>query len=83
MDREHPAATRDEAFGPVLPRTRLFTLRVWKADVPGGTEYRGHVRDVTSGAWRNFRDWSDAQSFVIAQVDEQEQSRLPPTEGDA
>jgi hypothetical protein len=50
----------------------LFLVRLWRAEVAGGAEYRGSVRDVTSGAWRNFRDWSDAQAFVMEQVEEHE-----------
>jgi hypothetical protein len=35
-------------------------------------EYRGNVRDISSGATRNFRTWSDVADFMMAQVDENE-----------
>jgi len=38
--------------------------------VAGGAEYRGSVRDISSGAWRNFRDWSDVSAFMLTQVEE-------------
>jgi hypothetical protein len=30
------------------------------------------VRNVTSGAHRSFRDWSDLIGFLVAQLDEDE-----------
>ena len=53
-------------------RSRLFTVRLWKEKVAGGWEYRGSVRDVVSGAYRNFRDWSDLAAFMIACWEEDE-----------
>ncbi len=53
-------------------RSQLFTVRLWKEKVDGGWEYRGSVRDVVSGAFRNFRDWSDLAAFVTEQVEEDE-----------
>ncbi|HUG16712.1 MAG TPA: hypothetical protein VMM78_17030 [Thermomicrobiales bacterium] len=57
------------------PRTHLFSLRLWRVDTPTGAEYRGSVRDVVNGAWRHFRDWSDAQSFIVERVEECERER--------
>jgi hypothetical protein len=48
-------------------RSQLFTVRI-RAE---GTEWRGSVRDVASGAFRNFREWSDLTSFLAAQVEEE------------
>lgn len=51
-------------------RSRLFTVRLWKERVDGGWEYCGSVRDVVSGAFRNFRDWPDLAAFMIEQAEE-------------
>lgn len=81
MDHDR-TMTRAEAQSQTRPRTHLFALRLWKVEVPGGSEYRGSVRDVASGAWRHFRDWSDVQAFVIEQVDEHEDDRTLAENGD-
>jgi hypothetical protein len=51
-------------------RSRLFTVRLWKEVFPDGAEYRGSVREVVSGAYANFRDWSDLAAFMVARVEE-------------
>jgi len=53
-------------------RSQLFTVRLWKEKVDGGWEYRGSVRDVVTGAFRSFRDWSDLAAFMIERVEEDE-----------
>ncbi|HSL00468.1 MAG TPA: NAD(P)H-binding protein [Rubrobacteraceae bacterium] len=53
-------------------RSHLFTVRVWKEEAADGSEYRGSVREVASGAFRNFRDWSDLPTFMIERVEEYE-----------
>jgi hypothetical protein len=53
-------------------RSHLFTVRMWSAPVADGSEHRGSVRDVASGAFRNFREWSDLTSFLAARLDEAE-----------
>lgn len=58
--------------GAARPRSFLFTVRLWKQPVAGGSEYRGSVREVISGANRNFRDWSELTSFLMAQLEEDE-----------
>lgn len=58
---------------------RLFTVRLWREEVAGGPEYRGSVRDI-SGAFRNFRDWSDLTAFMIARLEEDENARAGRTE---
>jgi hypothetical protein len=62
-------------------RSLLFAVRLWREDVAGGPEYRGSVRDVVSGAFRNFRDWSDLAAFMVARVEEDEGARPGPTDG--
>jgi hypothetical protein len=52
------------------PRSHLFTVRLWKVEMAHRSEYRGSVRDVISGAFRNFRDWSDLAAFMIEWVEE-------------
>jgi hypothetical protein len=54
------------------PRSQLFTVRLWKEDVAGRSEYRGSVRDVVSGGFRSFRDWSDLVAFMIEQMEKDE-----------
>jgi hypothetical protein len=52
------------------PRSMRFAIRLWQEDVGDGTEYRGSVRDVVSGAFRSFRSWSDLTAFMVAQMEE-------------
>jgi len=52
------------------PRSRLFTVRLWHEPGAGGAEWRGTVRDVVSGAFRGFRDWSGLTAFLAARLDE-------------
>jgi hypothetical protein len=72
MDTDRPEAEQRRQAAESRPRSRLFLVRLWKVEGCGGVEYRGSVRDVVSGAWLHFRDWSDAQSFVTQQVDQHE-----------
>lgn len=51
-------------------RSRLFTVRIWTEAVEGDGEHRGTVRDVASGAYRNFQRWSDLASFLAEQLQE-------------
>ncbi len=52
-------------------RSRLFTVRIWTEAVGGGLEHRGSARDVESGAFRSFREWSELTSFLAARMDEE------------
>jgi hypothetical protein len=61
-------------------RSQLFTVRLWKEEVAGGPEYRGSVRDVVSGAFRNFRNWSDLAAFMIERVEEVEPGHIDQRE---
>jgi hypothetical protein len=65
----------DEAHTRTRPRSCLFTVRLWKEDIAGGTEYRGNVRDITSGGFRNFRDWSELAAFMCARLEANERAR--------
>ena len=58
----------------VRPRSHLFAVRLWKEDLAGGSEYRGNVREVVSGAFRSVRNWSDLVAFMIERVEEYEES---------
>jgi hypothetical protein len=55
---------------PLPPRAHLFTVRLWKEEVDGGSEYRGSVRDVACGAFRAFRRWPDLTEFMVARIEE-------------
>ena len=63
------------------PRSRLFAVRLWKEAADDEPEYRGSVRDVVSGAFRNFRDWSDLTAFMVARVEEDENALLMQPKG--
>lgn len=52
-------------------RSRVFTVRIWSEAVEDGSEHRGNVRDVATGAFRNFREWSDLTAFLSAQIKEE------------
>ena len=59
------AGEREDDRGP-----RLFTVRIWSERVGGGVEHRGSVRAVKTGAFRNFREWSDLTSFLAQNLGE-------------
>ena len=48
--------------------SRLFTVRIWSEPIDGLPEYRGRVRDVASGAFTAFRDWTHLTSFLAEQL---------------
>jgi hypothetical protein len=48
---------------------RLFAVRLRKEDLTSHSEYRGTVRDVVTGAFRGFREWSDLVAFMVANVE--------------
>lgn len=60
----------DEAVKTAQPAARLFSVRLWKEELAGGGEYRGSVRDVTTDAFRGFRDWSDLVAFMVARLEQ-------------
>jgi hypothetical protein len=42
-----------------VPRSHLFTVRLWPEDLgEGRSEWRGRVEHVLSGQTRYFRDWA-------------------------
>jgi hypothetical protein len=51
-------------------RTQLFTVRIWLEGTGDAAEYRGEVRNVVSGAFRGFRDWSELTDFMVARLHE-------------
>jgi hypothetical protein len=62
-------------------RSQLFSVRLWKEEVAAGSEYRGSVRDVISGAFLNFRDWSDLAAFMVGRLEEDEVAQAERSEG--
>jgi hypothetical protein len=56
--------------------SQVFTVRIWSEVIDEGSEHRGSVRNVASGAFRNFREWSDLTSFLDAQIE----SEPPPSQ---
>lgn len=52
-------------------RSRVFTVRIWEEAVGDAIESRGNVREVTSGAFCNFREWSDLATFLAARMKEE------------
>lgn len=71
---------RDDRVTPVDPGARLFAVRLWKEQLAGGSEYRGSVRDVTTDAFRGFRDWSDLVAFMVARLEQDESARVARAE---
>jgi hypothetical protein len=67
MARPESIEETPDAAGRAAP---LFAVRLWKEELCGGSEYRGIVRDVTSGAFRSFRDWSDLVAFMVARIEQ-------------
>jgi len=67
--------SRDDAVKTADPSARLFAVRLWKEQLAGGSEYRGSVRDVTTDAFRGFRDWSDLVAFMVARLEQDESAR--------
>jgi hypothetical protein len=66
---------------PAAARSHLFAVRLWREEVAAGPEYRGSVRDVVTGAFRNFRDWSDLAAFMVVRIEEAENAPAVRTEG--
>jgi hypothetical protein len=66
-----PELSRDEEqTGAARSAAPVFAVRLWKEELGGGSEYRGSVREVTSGAFRSFREWSDLVAFMVARIEE-------------
>jgi hypothetical protein len=57
------------------PHSHIFTVRLWKQEVAGGAEYRGSVREATSGAFRNFRDWPELVAFMVDRIEDEASAR--------
>jgi hypothetical protein len=52
-------------------------------DAAGSPEYRGTVRDVMTGAFCGFRDWSDLAEFMIAWTAEGKRDPVQLSKGNA
>jgi hypothetical protein len=70
MGTDHPTSGDQKGQAP-KPATRFFAVRLWKEELAGGSGYRGSVRDVVTGAFRGFRDWSDLVAFMVARIEEE------------
>jgi hypothetical protein len=60
----------------------LFAVRVWQEETAGTYEYRGCVRDVVTGAFRSFREWSDLATFMVARMEERDGAPRAREEGE-
>lgn len=49
---------------------RTFTVRMWSENVGEGVEHRGRVHDVSTGAFRRFRGWSELNEFLAERLGE-------------
>lgn len=56
-------------------RARLFTVRLWKEELGEGSGSRGTVRDVSTQAFRAFRDFSDLVAFIAARMEQNDSAR--------
>jgi hypothetical protein len=80
MQKDEQTAS-DGARSAARARSHMFAVRLWKHESPGGSEYRGSVREVISGAFLNFRDWSELSAFMMAQMEGDESARTEGMEG--
>jgi hypothetical protein len=69
---QHEAGNRNREPCAPRPRSRLFTVRLWTEEGDVGSSNRGCVRDVMSGAFRHFRDWSELSAFMVARMEDEE-----------
>jgi hypothetical protein len=61
-----------------LPRSHLFTIRLWTESLGDGqVERRGRVYYVLSGERRSFRDWSTLVSYLEAKLQELDGGETP------
>ena len=80
METDEQAAG-DGGSGIAKPRSHLFAVRLWKHGTASEAEYRGSVREVISGAFRHFRDWSELAAFMMAQLEDDETARAAQAGG--
>lgn len=73
MARRESIADEEATGGKAI--TPLFAVRLWKEELGADSEYRGSVREVTSGASRSFHDWSDLVAFMVARIEERPRER--------
>jgi hypothetical protein len=59
--------------------SRRFIVRLWSATVDGVGERRGEVRDLDSGAFAAFREWSSLVGFLDEQLHGQTDEERPST----
>jgi hypothetical protein len=62
-----------------LPRSHLFTLRLWIESLGDGRfERRGKVQHVLSGERRYFRDWPSLERYLERKLQELNEGKTPP-----
>jgi hypothetical protein len=55
------------------PRSRLFTVRVWKEEIGAGqTEWRGKVQLLPDGEVRYFREWATLVPLLLTMLADSE-----------
>lgn len=61
-----PEPPETSGAAPPMPRSQLFTVRVWLEDLgEGRSEWRGQVQHVLGGETRYFRDWETLVAFIV------------------
>ena len=49
--------------------TTLFTLRLWQEPLGNGqSEWRGEIKNLTTGEVRYFRRWEEIAGLVVAML---------------
>lgn len=62
----------------ILPRSHLFTLRLWGEPLGDGrVELRGRVQHVLSGERRHFRDWPTLVRYLEQKLQELDVEEAP------
>ncbi|HEX2126350.1 MAG TPA: hypothetical protein VHF45_07305 [Thermoleophilaceae bacterium] len=77
---ESRATTSQEETMEPAGATRLFAVWLWKEEFDAGSDYRGSVRDLVTGASRGFRDWSAMVAFMVTQVEPEGRASRAPEE---
>ncbi len=54
------------------PGTQMFSVRLWREELAGPSEYRGSVRDLRTDASRAFRDWADLVAFMESRMEQED-----------
>ena len=61
-----------------MPRSHLFTVRLWTEPLGDGRfERRGRVQHVLSGERRSFRDWPALVRYLESKLQELDAEETP------